>query len=128
MKFKFSRKGKYIILPKQFAHHGFEVEDCTVSEGGTSNIRAYFSYVTELETIAAYSITSHRMPQGGTALFAFLAMAGDLGGALGPSLVGNITQIADNDLRTGLRVGCLFPICLIVGLIIMKRLSGKKAN
>lgn len=47
MKFKFSRKGKYIILPKQFAHHGFEVEDCTVSEGGTSNIRAYFSYVTE---------------------------------------------------------------------------------
>lgn len=74
------------------------------------------------------SITSQRMPQGGTALFAFLAMAGDLGGALGPSLVGNITQIADNDLRIGLRVGCLFPICLIVGLIIMKRLSSKKAN
>ena len=39
LKFKFSRKGKYIILPKQFAHHGFEVEDCTVSEGGTSNIQ-----------------------------------------------------------------------------------------
>lgn len=60
MKFKFSRKGKYIILPKQFAHHGFEVEDCTVSEGGTSNIRAYFSYLTELETIAEYIVASYR--------------------------------------------------------------------
>mgnify|MGYP006991383958 CR=1 FL=1 len=33
LKFKFARKGKYIILPKQFAHHGFEVEDCTVTSG-----------------------------------------------------------------------------------------------
>lgn len=60
LKFKFARKGKYIILPKQFAHHGFEVEDCTVSEGGTSNIRAYFSYLTELETIAEYIVASYR--------------------------------------------------------------------
>ncbi|MBR7172799.1 MAG: MFS transporter, partial [Clostridia bacterium] len=37
------------------------------------------------------SITSPRLPQGGTALFALLAMAGDLGGAFGPSLVGTVT-------------------------------------
>ena len=31
---------------------------------------------------------------GGTAMFALLAMAGDLSGALGPAIVGNITQNA----------------------------------
>lgn len=74
------------------------------------------------------SVASARMPLGGTALFALLAMAGDLGGAFGPSLVGHITQMAGNDLRMGLRVGCIFPIGLMIGLLIMKRLSGRKAN
>ena len=37
------------------------------------------------------SISSGKMPTGGTAMFALLAMAGDLGGAFGPALVGNIT-------------------------------------
>lgn len=67
------------------------------------------------------SIASARMPLGGTALFALLAMAGDLGGAFGPSLVGSITQMAGNDLRVGLRAGCLFPVGLMIGLILMMR-------
>ena len=74
------------------------------------------------------SITSRRMPQGGTALFALLAMAGDLGGAFGPSLVGHLTQLAGNDLRIGLRVGCLFPLCLLIGLMAMQQLSRKKES
>lgn len=74
------------------------------------------------------SITSRRMPQGGTALFALLAMAGDLGGAFGPSLVGHLTQLAGNDLRIGLRVGCLFPLCLLIGLMAMQQLSWKKES
>ena len=74
------------------------------------------------------SIASARMPLGGTALFALLAMAGDLGGAFGPSLVGYITQMSGNNLRMGLRGGCIFPIGLIVGLLIMKRLSARKAG
>ena len=45
------------------------------------------------------SITSPRLPQGGTALFAMLAMAGDLGGAFGPSLVGAVTQQAGRTFR-----------------------------
>ncbi len=45
------------------------------------------------------SVCSGRLPGGGTAMFALLAMAGDLGGAFGPSLVGNITQAAGNNLR-----------------------------
>lgn len=66
------------------------------------------------------SICSGRMPEGGTAMFALLAMAGDLGGAFGPSLVGNITQNAGNDLRKGMMVGCIFPLVLIVSLLLLK--------
>lgn len=74
------------------------------------------------------SISSARMPLGGTALFALLAMAGDLGGAFGPSLVGYATQLADDNLRMGMRVGCIFPIGLIIGLLVMKKMSKTKAE
>ena len=72
------------------------------------------------------SISSARLPLGGTALFALLAMAGDLGGAIGPSLVGNLAQAAGDDLRVGLRVGCVFPVLLVAGLLLMRRLSRKE--
>ncbi|MBR6809580.1 MAG: MFS transporter [Clostridia bacterium] len=72
------------------------------------------------------SISSARMPMGGTALFALLAMAGDLGGAFGPSIVGYVTQAAGDNLRMGLRVGCIFPILLMVGLVLMRRMGKAK--
>lgn len=72
------------------------------------------------------SISSRRLPQGGTAMFALLAMAGDLGGAAGPGLVGWVTQAAGDNLRAGLRVGCAFPLLLVVGLLVMKRMAGKE--
>ena len=71
------------------------------------------------------SISSARMPLGGTALFALLAMAGDLGGAFGPSLVGAVTQRAGDNLQAGMLVGCAFPAVLILGLALMKLLVGK---
>ena len=71
------------------------------------------------------SISSARLPMGGTALFALLAMAGDLGGALGPSAVGYVTQTAGDNLRAGLQLGIIFPIGLIAGLLIMRRMAGK---
>lgn len=74
------------------------------------------------------STSSRRMPLGGTAMFALLAMAGDLGGAFGPSLVGFATQQAGDDLRAGMRLGCIFPILLVVGLIVMKRMAQKSAD
>ena len=67
------------------------------------------------------SISSKQIPAGGTALFALLAMAGDLGGAFGPSLVGNVTQMANDNLQKGMPAGCVFPIVLIVSLLGMRR-------
>lgn len=66
------------------------------------------------------SISSKQLPAGGTAMFALLAMAGDLGGAFGPSLVGNITQRANDNLQKGMLVGCVFPLVLIIALLVMR--------
>lgn len=62
------------------------------------------------------SMTSPRLPRGGTALFALLAMAGDLGGALGPSLVGTVTQQAGDHLQTGVLAGSIFPLIMVIVL------------
>ena len=71
------------------------------------------------------SIISPRLPQGGTALFAMLAMAGDLGGAFGPSLVGAATQRAGDDLRIGMLAGSIFPLILIAALLLFGRKARK---
>ena len=72
------------------------------------------------------SITSPRLPQGGTALFAFLAMAGDLGGAFGPSLVGTVSQQAGDSLQSGMLAGSVFPLVLIVSLLLLGKNAIKK--
>ena len=69
------------------------------------------------------SIASPRIPRGGTALFALLAMAGDLGGAFGPSLVGTITQQAGDNLRSGMLAGCIFPFLLFAALLLLGRVA-----
>ena len=56
-------------------------------------------------------------------MFALLAMAGDLGGSIGPAIVGRVTQFAGDDIRAGMRVGLIFPLMLIVMLILNGRLT-----
>ena len=67
------------------------------------------------------SLTSPRLPRGGTALFAMLAMAGDLGGAFGPSLVGTVTQQSGDRLQSGMLAGSIFPLILIIVLVLMSK-------
>ena len=67
------------------------------------------------------SISSKKFPTGGTAMFALLAMAGDLGGSIGPAIVGKVTQYAGDDIRAGMGVGLIFPIVLIAMLFIMSK-------
>ena len=67
------------------------------------------------------SISSKKFPAGGTAMFALLAMAGDLGGSIGPAVVGKVTQYAGDDIRAGMGVGLIFPIVLIVMLLMMSK-------
>lgn len=67
------------------------------------------------------SISSEKFPTGGTALFALLAMAGDLGGSIGPGIVGQITQKAGDNIQVGMGVGLVFPLTLLLMLFILFR-------
>ena len=72
------------------------------------------------------SISSERFPAGGTAMFALLAMAGDLGGSIGPGIVGRVTQSAGDNIRAGMGVGLLFPVTLLIMLFIFARQKDHK--
>lgn len=67
------------------------------------------------------SISSQRCPKGGTAMFAFLALAGDLGAMISPAMVGSLSELAGGNLKIGLFVATIFPIILVVGLLLLKR-------
>ena len=67
------------------------------------------------------SIASQKIPLGGTAMFAFLAMAGDLGGSVGPGIVGLVTQAANDNLKIGVLAGCVFPAVLVLSVFLLKR-------
>ena len=66
------------------------------------------------------SISAQKCPRGGTVMFALLALAGDLGGSIGPSLVGSVSSMADGNLKTGLLAATVFPVLLISGLLVLK--------
>jgi nitrate/nitrite transporter NarK len=54
-------------------------------------------------------------------------MAGDLGGAFGPSLVGTVTQQAGDSLQSGMLVGSVFPLVMVLSLFVMnRRYSGRE--
>lgn len=66
------------------------------------------------------SISSQNCPRGGTAMFAFLALAGDLGAAVSPTMVGSLSEMAGGNLKTGLLAATVFPVILVCGLVILK--------
>jgi len=67
------------------------------------------------------SISAQKCPKGGTAMFALLALAGDLGASVGPSSVGKIANWANGGLKSGLLFSAVFPALLIVGLVFLKK-------
>lgn len=71
------------------------------------------------------SLTSARIPGGGTALFALLALAGDVGGTLGPSIVGVFTKNAENNIQSGLLAASIFPLLLIVSLLFIRKKTSR---
>ena len=70
------------------------------------------------------SMLSKILPLGGTAMFALLAMAGDIGGAVGPGIVGNVTQQMNDNLQAGMLAGVVFPAVLIISVLIINSHAG----
>lgn len=66
------------------------------------------------------SISSQKCPKGGTAMFAFLALAGDTGAMVSPAMVGSLSEMAGGNLKTGLFAATVFPIILVATLIVLR--------
>ena len=63
-----------------------------------------------------FSVAASTLPQGGTAMYALMALAGDVGCSGGPTLTGFIANAADGNLKAGLLAAIVFPIIIILGV------------
>lgn len=68
-----------------------------------------------------FSKASASIKGGGTALFALLALAGDVGCSGGPTLAGFISGCFGDNLRIGILAAVIFPILLLAGTLALKR-------
>ena len=64
------------------------------------------------------SNASVALKNGGTTMFAWLAVAGDLGCSAGPTLVGMVSSAASDNLKAGIFAALLFPVVLVICLLI----------
>ena len=69
-----------------------------------------------------FSVASASMPRGGTAMFALLALAGDIGCSSGPTFVGFISGALGDNLKLGVLAAIIFPTLLILGVQNIKKL------
>ncbi len=72
-----------------------------------------------------FSMAAARLPGGGTAMFALMALAGDLGCSAGPTVVGMTADAAGGDLRKGLASAMLFPVVMLISASLMKYKSNR---
>ncbi len=71
----------------------------------------------------SFSKAAASIRNGGTAMFALLALAGDLGCSGGPTLVGFISGRASDDLKKGILAAILFPALLVAGIFLLRSLQ-----
>ena len=72
-----------------------------------------------------FSLSAGGIKGGGTMMFAFLALAGDVGCTAGPTLVGFVTDAFGGELQKGLSFGIIFPVILCIGLAVFMVINAK---
>ena len=68
-----------------------------------------------------FSKASSALPKGGTAMFALLALGGDIGCSGGPTLVGMVSGALGDNLKMGILAGIIFPVLLLMGIILCRK-------
>lgn len=68
-----------------------------------------------------FSKASAALPRGGTAMFALLALGGDIGCSGGPTLVGMVSGALNDNLKIGVLAGIVFPILLLIGVLLCRK-------
>lgn len=69
-----------------------------------------------------FTLTAKYSAKGGTAMFALLAVAGDLGCSVGPSIVSSVASAFDGELKAGLLAAVFFPLLLAIGVFSLKKM------
>ena len=65
-----------------------------------------------------YAVAGQAYPKGGTKMFGILALFGDIGCTVGPTLTG----LVSNDIKTGLLFATCFPVIVFISsLVLIKR-------
>ncbi len=67
-----------------------------------------------------FSKASVAIKNGGTALFAMLTLAGDIGCAGGPTLAGFVSSVFGNNLHIGVLSAIIFPTAMLISLLLTK--------
>ena len=68
-----------------------------------------------------FSIASSLLKGGGTAMFAFLALAGDVGCSLGPTMTGLAADIFGGRISLGILCSIIFPVFMLLSLLFLRR-------
>ncbi len=73
-----------------------------------------------------FSKASAAIKGGGTAMFAMLALAGDMGCSGGPTLVGLVSSAFGNNMKMGILFAIIFPVLLFIGVGLSRNRGTKK--
>jgi MFS-type transporter involved in bile tolerance (Atg22 family) len=65
-----------------------------------------------------FSKAAVSLRRGGTAMFALLALGGDLGCSGGPTLVGMVSNAMNGNLKTGILAAVVFPAVMVLCLAV----------
>ena len=68
-----------------------------------------------------FSKASASLPKGGTAMFALMALGGDIGCSGGPTTVGLISGALHDNLKMGILAGTVFPVLLLAGILLCRK-------
>lgn len=75
-----------------------------------------------------FSKASSAIKNGGTVLFALLALSGDVGCSLGPTLTGFMSGLFNDNLKIGILFAIIFPCLMLFSLFLFKKRNNKKSS
>lgn len=71
----------------------------------------------------SFSMASASIKTGGVSMFALLALGGDVGCSLGPTVVGGVSSYFSDDLQKGILAAIVFPLLLFLGILLINRVQ-----
>ena len=73
-----------------------------------------------------FSMAALHLPAAGTAMYALMALAGDIGCSAGPTVVGMVANANDSRLTVGLLAAMVFPLVILAGITVLKEKTGDR--